>query len=796
LSNPWPNCSDLPASARAILSALHRTDPDFTGLDRLNDAEWREALAYCDRSRLTLPLREIAGERVPPWVRDRLDRNAAANRTRMHGIEQDLRSIRHWLDEAGIEFVPLKGHTHTALFGSTEDSRVQYDIDLWLPHERVHDAQAVMVSHGYVPMAGMESSPTDHLPALIRQTGWQWAGDYFDPQIPVAVELHFRLWNPALERVDAPDTEAFWERRCNGMLHRADALAFAALHALKHLLRGKVTPFHVYEIAGILDSSAADDPFWEEWLRLHPDGLRRLEAVAFRLAREWFGGQIAPAAQAQIDQLPTAVQVWFQEFAIAPAISPFHSNKDELWLHLSLVDSKRDAWNIVCRRFAPRHLPALNTTAFIADSELTRRQRIRQQLARLAFTIGRARHHALSLPATARSGARWWWLNNPLGRQFWLFLAAALILNFGLFVFVLLYNLFLLDLGFKEDFIGVVNASQRAGSLAGTIPAAWMAHRAGWKKCFLGAIAGIAGTEVLRALIGARLPLAALAFASGCIFATWAVILAPAIAAAVDEKHRPAAFSVFFAANFAVGITGNWVGGRLPLWMHGKQPVLLLSAAIVAAALIPACRLRDVPAAAPGERVYPRSPFLVRFLAPFFLWHLATGAFNPFGNLYFSRLGFAVERIGSIFSGSQLVQVLTVLTAPWLTRRLGLLRGIVCMMAATAAGLCGLAVQQPGAAAVTAYVAYMSFQWMSEPGLNSLLMNNVQERERSGASSLSFLAAFGAQMLAAYAAGKFMQAAGYGPVLFCAAVLAVLAAILFQWLLGRPIGSSKASTSR
>ena len=88
---------------------------------------------------------------------------------------------------------------------------------------------------------------------------------------------------------------------------------------------------------------------------------------------------------------------------------------------------------------------------------------------------------------------------------------------------------------------------------------------------------------MLRAVIGARMPLAALAFASGCIFSVWAVIMAPLIPGSVEEKRRPTAFSVFFACMFATGIFGSWLGGRLPQWLHGKQPVLLLSAAMAGA---------------------------------------------------------------------------------------------------------------------------------------------------------------------------------------------------------------------
>jgi hypothetical protein len=78
----------------------------------------------------------------------------------------------------------------------------------------------------------------------------------------------------------------------------------------------------------------------------------------------------------------------------------------------------------------------------------------------------------------------------------------------------------------------------------------------------------------------------------------------------------------------------------------------------------------------------------------------------------------------------------------------------------------------------------MSFQWMSEPGLNTLLLGRVAEQERSGAAALGYLVAFGAQALAAFAGGALVARFGYGAVLAFAAALAAGAAGLFRVLLG------------
>src|SRR5262249_42465766 len=229
---------------------------------------------------------------------------------------------------AGLEFLALKGLTHCALFGTSPAGRVQYDIDLWLSPDSVHAARRVLEARGYESMPGMEDVTADHLPALIRKTGWQWRGDFFDAEIPLAIELHYQFWDDRFERLSAPGVEDFWRRRIRlpvagvdfHLLCRQDALAYAALHLLKHVLRGSVKPFPACEMARVLDSFSTDEAFGRQWSASHPPGLRRLQAVAFRVAREWFGGRAAPIIGEELDRLPAGAKAWFTEFAVSPIL--------------------------------------------------------------------------------------------------------------------------------------------------------------------------------------------------------------------------------------------------------------------------------------------------------------------------------------------------------------------------------------------------------------------------------------------------------------------------------------------
>ncbi|HLY18530.1 MAG TPA: hypothetical protein VKR61_14965, partial [Bryobacteraceae bacterium] len=178
----------------------------------------------------------------------------------------------------------------------------------------------------------------------------------------------------------------------------------------------------------------------------------------------------------------------------------------------------------------------------------------------------------------------------------------------------------------------------------------------------------------------------------------------------------------------------------------------------------------------------PRSRFVVRFLIVWAVWNLATGAFNPFFTTFFARLKTPVERIGLIMSGSQLAQVVALTLAPFVLKKMGLVSGTAAMLMATALAMGGLAAVPAGWAITALFMTYTACQWMTDPGINTLLMDRVREQERTGAAALMMLVSFGAQFVASFAGGAAIASFGYSTLLACAAGLAAVAAIMFRSL--------------
>jgi MFS family permease len=780
------------------MAALQLSSPDCAPLLRLTEEEWKRALVFCDRSQLTLPL-ALRCRRLPAGVRARTDTNVAGNAERWHRIQAAYREVAGPFEGEGIEFVVLKGFSHCPCFVQNPRWRPQYDIDLLIPRHQLLRARDIAATLGYEPLR-KSNGRVDHLPAMIRKTGWEWRGDLFDPEIPVSLELHFRLWDRETEQCEPSGLDQFWERRerrvLDGVsftaLHTVDAVGYASLHLLRHLLRGDVKPFHVYELACFLHKTADNNSFWPTWQDWHNPSLRRLETICFSLAHRWFDCRLHDAAS---EELPEEVNRWLGMYAFSPLMAKIRPNKDELWLHWSLIESRRARWSMLYRRLLPAVPQGPVDAVHLPESEISWRIDVRRKWRWARYAASRIVHHAAALPGVATGAMRWF---AGLETQYWTFFAAAALFNFGLFIFFFLYNLYLLQLGYRENFLGLISGLMTAGSVAGCIPAAAAIRRFGMRSTLFAAFIAIACIAALRALVPFAPMLAALAFIAGFAGSTWGVAISPAVAQLTTERNRSLGFSLVMSTGVGIGVLGGFAGGHLPgMFSHvlgsnvsGYRASLLCGCAMVLFALWPLSRLK-IDSAPALEPLFTRpSPVLLRFFLAMVVWNLGTGVFNPFFSAFFVHLRFSTERIGMVFSAVHLAQAFAMLAAPVALHRFGLARGISVLQLATALSLAGLAMVNTSANASLAYGGYVVFQYMSEPGVFALLMNSVPAARRAGVSALNMIVTFASQAAAAAVAGVLITRFGYPPVLTTAALICVAAALLFRGLGAQRIAPS------
>jgi MFS family permease len=391
--------------------------------------------------------------------------------------------------------------------------------------------------------------------------------------------------------------------------------------------------------------------------------------------------------------------------------------------------------------------------------------------------------------------AKSFWPRNGLSAGFWIFFTAAFFFDFGIGLYFFLFNLFLASLHFNERIVGIISGALTMGNVAGTIPISMLARRFGLQKPLLLCFVAAPLISCLRIFILWPPAQIGLAFLTGVALCSWPVCFSPVVARLTTEENRVFAFSVVFATGIGSGTVAGLVGGYLPDLLKtmtggahlvdGMRLVLLLASAIVMLGIWPILKLQLGPADCTRGRPFRLfHPFLYRFLPPFALWSLAIGAFTPFAAIYLQQyLRIPLGHVGIIFSISQLGQFVAVLLAPLLFRRLGTIAGIVCTQIATGVAVFALGCTQSVTMAIVFYLGYTSFQFMSGPGIYSLLMSHLPDEERSTASAVQNIVGALSQAAAAVITGNMIVRYGYPKALTGNAGVAAMAALLFLILL-------------
>lgn len=407
-----------------------------------------------------------------------------------------------------------------------------------------------------------------------------------------------------------------------------------------------------------------------------------------------------------------------------------------------------------------------------------------------------------------------------LSRNFWLYLCAGMLWSLGLMVFFLTYNLHLLELGFREAFIGQVSASMTLGSLAATLPATFWLSRFGLNRVIGAAVLGTVFSLLARCTVAQAGGLLLFAFLNGFTIGTWMVAAPPFLAQNTSAVHRPRAFSLSYGGSIGMGAIAGVFVGKLPWLLTGLQLsrelseqrlILIASIVLVGLAFFPllflttygtgnsrgqsesrqaesACsRLPTQRASHPGKwlavLLQPlSSPFIPRLVIAIALWTFFVGSFPPFFNVFFAtRHGQSLASIGAIFSLSQLCQLLAVLFMPWVVRKLGRVPAIVSMQLAAAFSLPLLALAGSVQLAAVLYLTYLSFQVMCEPALENFIMDWAAPGERNLLSSLRYATLFTAQAVAVWLTGIMIERHGYPLVQVGLTVVGILAALSFYF---------------
>jgi MFS family permease len=420
-----------------------------------------------------------------------------------------------------------------------------------------------------------------------------------------------------------------------------------------------------------------------------------------------------------------------------------------------------------------------------------------------------------------------------------LYLLSNALSGVSLGILLVLYNLYLLSLGYKTDFIGLVLFTGSLGAGLAIFPAGLCIDRFGgkvtliWTNLLIGAIG--AGQILFRQPV----PLLITAFAAGVVGAFFLVINAPYLTANSTAGERANLFSINIVLTLITTVLGEILGGALPGWFRGVswlhwltnalprslawllarqaeprsyQLALLFAGLLAIPSLVPIFLLsNDRPTRnAPGAMSAPVAPFSKRRLRQLLLdlrtstasWQrtsrellksaflimlavqvligLGAGLFIPYFNIFFvQHLHASPALFGLIDGGANAINAVLTLLAPWLASRVGRINTITFtrLLSIPLLLTVGLTPLLPVVA-----LLYLFRQGMMDMSLGIFQVYSMEviPPQRRGIANSSYQVAMQASVLTTPLGGVIIAHRGYSPVFFVGAAFYSIA-ILLLW---------------
>lgn len=388
-----------------------------------------------------------------------------------------------------------------------------------------------------------------------------------------------------------------------------------------------------------------------------------------------------------------------------------------------------------------------------------------------------------------------------LSREMRLYLLYTLLVNIGVGVFILIYNLYLVQISFKEDFIGTFNAVQTVAMGIAALVIGMIINRYGsWRCTVYGTLIFLVTTAMLATLTTSSAILAVSAV-NGAALAFMTVPVMPFIVEFTTPAQRTKAAAITFSLNSIATTLGSLVGGWTPRVLSLTLGVtvesvpayrftLLAGIALAVSGMIPLWLMRRAPAgggaSAVQSSVFVEMPAassrtrrdLMMFVFIGLIMSLGSGAVVPFVNVFLESIGSRPSQIGLVFSVAGVVAALTGLFAPAMYTKLGAVISSMIVRMASAPLYVLLALSPQMSYAVAAQIVRTTSISMAWPIDSSFISDVLPPKARANAFSLRSSAWNLGYAFSSLVAGEVIVGNGYRFTFVAYAVSIVLASIL------------------
>ena len=383
------------------------------------------------------------------------------------------------------------------------------------------------------------------------------------------------------------------------------------------------------------------------------------------------------------------------------------------------------------------------------------------------------------------------------------YLVSVILAGMTMGVFRLLFNFFVLSLGFNEDLLGNLITTSNTTALILALPMGYLVDKWGKKPSLITRNILLASAVGVMAIFPSVLIFYLMNAVFGIAQALGSVAMGPFLMENSGDDERSYLFSFASGLQMASVSVGNWVGGYLPTWMGSWQSVdpesstaygsaLVIIAASALLGLIPLFMIRRKRILNVRDGIFAPIAFakenpklLLKFFLPLLIVSVGAGLFVPFMNVFFKEVHHQPDTvIGSLMAWGSLAMGLGLLIAPPLADRLGKLRLVVITQGLSIPFMIMLGFSPIFGFSALAYYVRMALMNMSSPIYQNFVLEQVDPGARGTVASLhSMVWSFG-RSFSPSISGYLQVGFGFGPPFLIAIGLYAVAITLYWafWL--------------
>ncbi len=398
-----------------------------------------------------------------------------------------------------------------------------------------------------------------------------------------------------------------------------------------------------------------------------------------------------------------------------------------------------------------------------------------------------------------------------------LYLLVTVLSGLAFGVFRLLFNFYVLSLGYNEALLGGLLTVASLVSMVSALPAGYVSDRIGRKSALLLSSLTMSTAVLGMVLWPTMLGLYAMNAIMGLAQSLAGVTFGPFLMENSKETERTYLFSFSMGLQTIAGFAGNWLGGHLPTWtgraiQADPTSAAAYSWALTAVALtsflaiIPIFFIRRPYKSLNSNGRKSISPFayarqnpglLLKLISPMLLTSLGAGLLMPFLNIFFrSAFNSSDSTIGLLFATGSFFMGIGLILAPPLADRYGKMTIVVVSQALSIPFLVLMGFAPWFGVAAAAYLIRLALMNMSNPVYQTFVMEQVDENARATVASLVSMSWNVGWAFSPSLSGWIQVNYGFDPIFMGTIATYVVAIYLYWRFFGRAPRPLPAAVSR